>query len=159
MFRSAVILFAAMGILTACSKGFQIKNEAAKSVEILPSQHKPDECPIINGEFFQKDSDVKKIVKTTVSKNGVNFVDSASDWVINGKVSIVEGSNEKLSYMGTCSQNQIILDLYEDTNHLGQMIYTLDNKDQLIVQTLSDDPGLSAAGKEIWSPRTIPAVP
>lgn len=142
---SAILMLSTFAVL-ACSQKSPKTHDGTGPV--APLQHKGAECPALDGDF-EKDSTNRKSLKITKLADGVKFIDSETEYYIDGQSRILDG-NKDLTYKGACEANAILIDVYADATYLGRMRYSKINEEQLLIETTSLDDRLGNDGKEIW---------
>lgn len=146
-----LILAFCLGIV-ACAK----ENEGRKVASAGKPQsannisHKVQQCPKMNGTFVleTKKTAIKKI-QTKLGEAGVTLSDSDLVWQIDGASHIFE-ENRNLFYKGLCSEQKIVIDLFENKVFLGKMNYYFISKTKLVIELMVKDPRLGESFKDIW---------
>jgi len=141
--------------LSACSRGGSSSGggQAAGTVTAADAgSHKASNCPDIDGHFVNMESeDHSKDITTDDIQNGVKIVDTGIEWTIDGQShEIKDDETQGMTYVGICTQDSIVLDIFKESALMGEIVLSLNEKGQLVQDMKSNDQSAAPSAKDIW---------
>ena len=138
-------------LLSACgSNGASPTATAPASPSLGSATHDSNLCPRIDGDYFQNGGQSRKSFQTTSLAGGIQLVDSGVVWTIDGKSHVPADGPPTATYTGVCEKDTILLDLFEGSQPLGRMTYTLQGPQQVQIEMIAKDPRLENS-MEVWT--------